>query len=74
MSGIFDFTSGKFLFGNTDNNTFMDQDNGHMMIKTSDSTLMDMSTGEMHMTSSNGFDDGLISHNIIDDDDPFKMF
>lgn len=74
MSGIFDFTSGHFLFGNTDSNTFMDQDDGHMMIKTSDTSMMDMDTGEMHMTSSNGFDDGFSTSIGLDEDDPFKLF
>ncbi len=68
MSSIFDFTKGEFLFGSESGDSFMSMD-GHLMSRTSDSIMMDLETGELHMTSSNGFDDFHNSWNNDDDDD-----
>lgn len=75
MSGIFDFTKGGFIFGGNDGNTFMSED-GHLMNKTSDSSMMDLETGEIHLTSSTGNQsiDNNVNNMGMNGNDPFKMF
>lgn len=75
MSGIFDFTNGKFVFGDNSGNTFMSED-GHLMNKTSDYSMADLETGEMHLTSPTG--GSIIGNNAniigMNNNDPFKLF
>lgn len=62
MGGIFDFTNGELIFGNKEGNSFMSED-GHLMIKSSNSSMIGLETGDMHLTSS-----------LDDDNDLFKMY
>lgn len=74
MSGIFDFTNGGLIFGDNGGNTFMSED-GHLMNKTSDSSMIDLETGEIHITSPI---DNIIGNNAnntgMNNNDPFKLF
>ena len=75
MSGIFDLTNGGFVFGNNNGNTFMSQD-GHLMNKTSDYSMMDLETGEMHLTSQIGghIIGNDVSNTGMNNNNPFKLF
>ena len=74
MGNIFDYSNGEFIFGNSEGDSFMSQD-GHLMRRMSDTSMLDLQTGEMHITSSNGYDDFENKmYGFDDEDDPFKLF
>lgn len=74
MGNIFDLTNGEFIYGNSDSNSFMSQD-GHLMSRMSENAMIDLETGELHLTSSTGYDDynnKMFGRN--NDDDGFSIF
>ena len=54
MGNYFDYTTGEFGFNMGDDSMLMDQD-GDLLMRTSDTSAIDLETGELHIISS--FDD-----------------
>ena len=66
MDHVFDYETGNSLFPTSSNVATMDTD-GNLMMLMSDNMVMDMDSGEVHMTS--GWGDS--SRNSIDEEDDF---
>lgn len=74
MGNIFDYSNGEFIFGSTTGDSFISQD-GYLMSRMSDTSMLDLQTGVMHITSSNGYDDFENKmYGFNDEDGPFKLF
>ncbi|MDY4029039.1 MAG: hypothetical protein SOY46_07285 [Butyrivibrio crossotus] len=54
MGNYFDYTTGEFGFNMGDDSMLMNQD-GDLLMRTSDTSAIDLETGELHIISS--FDD-----------------
>lgn len=54
MGNYFDYTTGEFGFDMGDDSMLMNQD-GDLLMRTSDTSAIDLETGELHIISS--FDD-----------------